>query len=736
MAKAKVSLGDILGGFTSMLVALPSAIAFGLVVFSPLGPNYLGMGALAGILGTIALGLISPLFGGSQKLITAPCAPAAAVMGALATELLKPGLISLSPENVLVAFTLVAISSAVLQFLFGVIGGGKIIKYIPYPVIAGYLSGVGIIIIIGQLPKLLGLSKEIPLSQGLFNFNSWNTNAVIIGATAALVMVIAPKVTRALPAPIFSLLSGLIVYFLLSQKNIELQSLVQNPLIIGDINQNADFFDSLMMRWDSITHFPFDIITKLAMPTVTLAVLLSIDTLKTCVIVDALTKSRHNSNRELIGQGLGNFFSALIGGMPGAGTMGATLVNVNSGGKTKLSGFLVGVFSIIVFVALGKLIAWVPLSALAAILVVVGFRMIDLSTFRLLKDKTTMFDFLVVVSVVLTAVFFNLMAATGVGIALAILMFVRHQIQTSVVRRKTFGNKNSSKKRRLPAEMQVLDSKGSLIAIFELQGSLFFGTTDQLLNELEKQIRTCKYIILDMKRVQSIDFTAAHLFNQIVTQIADFNGILIFTNLPQTLPTGQDLRTYLGHVGPFRTQKHVRIFANLDEAQEWAEDQIIEYENVNKTVKPEELLLDLKEIEVFSTLTEDTINDLTPCVQQKHFKCGEKIFKLGEYDDSLYFIRRGEVKVILPLGGGRYYHLASFGRGDFFGEMAFLDQGQRSADAIADTNVDLFIISKKEFDKLSQTHHRLSGLLYQSLAHTLALRLRKTDSELRALEEA
>ncbi|TAL09839.1 MAG: SulP family inorganic anion transporter, partial [Nitrospirae bacterium] len=183
--------GDAWGGLAAMLVALPSAIAFGLLIYSPLGPAYAAVGAMAGILGTIAIGLVAPVFGGTPRLISAPCAPAAAVIAALVLELLDPDSPKagggLQPEHILLLLALVAVLSGGLQFLFGAIGGGRLIKYIPYPVVAGYLSGVGVLIFLSQVPKLFGLPKGTALLTGLASPTFWKVPSVVVGIATMFV---------------------------------------------------------------------------------------------------------------------------------------------------------------------------------------------------------------------------------------------------------------------------------------------------------------------------------------------------------------------------------------------------------------------------------------------------------------------------------------------------------------------------------------------------------------------
>src|SRR5512141_254086 len=178
MKLPKPEAGDFWGGLAAMLVALPSAIAFGVTIYAPLGASYASQGAIAGILGTMALGVVAAGFGGTRRLISAPCAPAVAVLSAFAIELTQRGV---PPGSALVLMAVVALLCGLLQIGFGVIGLGKLIKYMPYPVVSGYLSGVGLIIIISQVPKFLGTPKGMHFWEALRSPAAWNWNGVIVG---------------------------------------------------------------------------------------------------------------------------------------------------------------------------------------------------------------------------------------------------------------------------------------------------------------------------------------------------------------------------------------------------------------------------------------------------------------------------------------------------------------------------------------------------------------------------
>jgi SulP family sulfate permease len=411
--------------------------------------------------------------------------------------------------------------------------------------------------------------------------------------------------------------------------------------------------------------------------------------------------------------------------MPGAGTMGATLVSVESGGRTRISGMLEGVFVLLAALLLGNWIAWVPVAALAGILIVVAVRMFDWGSFHLLRQKSTGLDFAVIATVIIVAVAVNLIAAAGAGVGLAMLLFIREQIRGSVIRRKAPGNRMSSTQHRLPAEQALLEQHGAQITVCELQGSLFFGTTDQLRTELAPDLRLCRWLILDLRRVTAMDYTAAHLFAEFEAGLAERGGAVLFSRLPSR----RDLRDYFAQVGVVDTQAGGRKFETLDDALQWAEDRLLA--ELQPAGTGDEAPLTLAEFDLCREFTTDhTLTALESCAVPRSYPAGGAIFQAGDTSDELLLIRRGIVRIVLPLGG-TYHNLASFGRGSFFGEIAFLDRGQRSANAVATTTVELFAISRASFDAMSRAQPVVGAKVFARLARALALRLRRTDAELR-----
>ena len=730
-ARSRV-VGDIWGGVAASLVALPASIAFGVAIFAPLGLGA-GVGALAGLLGAVALGTIAPILGGTPRLVSAPCAPAVAVMSAFALEASRrdPG----QPARVMVLMTLVGLVAAGIQLSLGMLRAGSIIKYIPLPVVTGYLSGVGIVIVLKQLPALLGLSPGVRLWAGVTHPAMWRWPSLVIALATMVVMALAPRITKAVPAAILGLFAGVAAFGVLSFFLPELRDSTSNPYVIGALGGGgASFFDAFRVRLSSLTSLRLGDALAVIGPAATLSVVLSLDTLKTCVVVDAMTGARHESNRELVAQGIANATSAFIGGMPGAGTSGATLVNVASGAETRWSAVIEGGTVLVAYLLLGRIVAWAPLAALAGILVVVAWKMFDWTALRWGQHRSTAFDLAVVMAVIAVAVFVDLISASAVGVLLSILLFIRNESRSPVIRAKRYGDKLFSKRRRLPHEAAVLARHGGETVVVELQGSLFFGTTDQLRTQLERDLKERRTVVLDMRRVDALDLTAAHILAQMQEQLRKRNASAVFCNLPRALSAHSDPRAYLRQLGLLRPEEEAEtLFETVSDALAWAEDRIL-HEHCPSS-DDDERPLELLEMAMFSGRKRETVEDLKGCVEERTVARGHFVFEHGDQGDEIYFIRQGTVRISLPIDG-KQLHVASFGRGDFIGEISFLDHGTRSADAVAESEVSLFVISRAKFDGVARAHPRLGQAVFASLASALALRLRLADSEIGSLEEA
>jgi len=722
--------GDFWGGLSSMLVALPAAVAFGVTVYSAISPHYAAFGALAGILGAAALGLIAPVFGGTDRLISAPCAPAAAVLSAFAIELVKQGV---APVSIVLLLTVLGLLTGLAQILLGLLGIGRMIRYIPYTVVSGYLSGVGIIIITSQIKNFLGAATDTSWWQVVVDPGLWDLRSIGVGSATVIVALLGPKVTKAVPGTILGICAGLLTYFGLAVADPSMMTLAGNKLVLGDIGvAEGGYLSTLVTRWHDLGDLTLAQVGALLGSALTLAALLSIDTLKTCVVIDQKTRTRHEPNRELCAQGLANITSSMIGGLPGSGTMGASMVNLKSGAQTRVSGIMEGILVLVAALALNSVIAWIPFATLAGILIVIGLHMIDTEPLRFLESRETVLDFAVVLTVVTIALTVGLIAASGAGVAMSILLFVREQVGGSVVRHKSFVHQRSSTWSRSEAERRMIEQNGEKAIIFELQGSLFFGTTYELYSTLEPEIKNRDYVLLDLRLVQSVDITAVHMLIQVRDMLSERGAFLLLSNVREKLPKGRNLREFFAQTGLTDGSDTVHIFPIIETAIEWVEDRLI---GDIKAPVDEEVLLRLQEMELFQGRKDETLVDLEERLEQRFFKAGETIYSIGDQGHEIYLIRRGEVRIMAPVGGSRQlHHVATIGRGDFFGGLAFLDGRPRSDNAIAHTDTDLYMLTLEHFNQLADEHKRLAFVLITALSRTLAHRLRHANGERTVLQ--
>ncbi|MFV1995830.1 MAG: SulP family inorganic anion transporter, partial [Verrucomicrobiales bacterium] len=399
MLNKRLLKGDIFGGITAGVVAIPLALAFGVSS---------GLGAIYGLYGAFALGILAAIFGGTSSQVSGPTGPMTVVSATVvAAAIAEFGNIGNAWGLIIACF----LTAGAFQILMGISGAGRFIRYIPYPVLSGFMSGIGAIIIIIQVFPFLGqVSPKGPLNvikalpeaaAGL------NWMATLVGAGTIVVIYLFPKITRAVPSALVALVAITSATALL-QLDIPVIGDVPDglpALMLGNLNQIGVEHIVLVLKFGAM-----------------LAALGAIDSLLTSVVADNITKTRHNSNRELIGQGIGNMASACIGGLPGAGATMRTVVNVKAGGRTRLSGVIHGVLLLALLLGAGPLAEKIPLAVLAGILITVGIGIIDYKGFRQLRHIPRG-DACVLITVLVLTVFWNLLFAVGIGLVLAALIF-------------------------------------------------------------------------------------------------------------------------------------------------------------------------------------------------------------------------------------------------------------------------------------------------------------------------
>ena len=479
--------GDIFGGLTAGVVALPLALAFG---------EASGAGPIAGVYGAIIVGFFAALFGGTPSQISGPTGPMIVVFAGVFA--------SLSGDVSLVFATVVL--AGVIQIAFGLLGFGQYIRLVPYPVVSGFMSGIGCIIIALQLARLFGHepagSGTIPALMEVPNaVSNPNWEALGVGLlTLAIVFRWPAKWGRYLPGPLAALITGTVASLSLS-----------TVPVLGDIPTGLPQF--IMPAFSSDTLL---IVFEAAM---ILAVLGAIDSLLTSLVADNMTRTRHHSNRELIGQGVGNTIAGFFGGIPGAGATMRTVVNIRTGGVTKISGMLHSLLLLAVVVVLAPLASKIPHAVLAGILVKVGYDIIDVSYLKH-AHRGPRFDLALMVMVLSLTVFVDLITAVVAGVVVAALAFVKQVADAQLA--AAAGENKESVDGLSELESTLLNECGNRLTYFDLGGPLSFGAAADLGHHVRERISPTHHtsLVLDFSKVPFMDVSAARAVETIALDAA------------------------------------------------------------------------------------------------------------------------------------------------------------------------------------------------------------------------
>ncbi|MCI0668788.1 MAG: SulP family inorganic anion transporter [Methylococcaceae bacterium] len=492
--------GDFYGGIVAAVVALPLALAFGVAS---------GAGAIAGLYGAIFVGFFAALFGGTPAQCSGPTGPMTVVMaGTIALFAHEPGL----------AFTTV-ILGGLFQILFGVFRFGQYISLVPYPVISGFMSGIGLIIIILQVGPLLGhATKPEGVLANLRVIPKYiaepEPHAVSVALLTIAILYLTPaRLGKVIPPPLLALIAGtLMVHFFFPEAP-----------VIGKIPEG---FPSL-----AIPEFTFAALALIIEEALVLAVLGSIDSLLTSLVCDNMTRIRHDSNRELIGQGIGNIASGLFGGLPGAGATMRSVANIRTGGRTPISGMLHALVLLAVLLGLGPLAGIIPLAVLAGILFKVGFDIID---WRFLKHLIGVppAEVVVMALVLLTTVFVDLITGVAAGVVTASLLFVKRMADLELANLNLIRDGHPE----IPLnaeESEVMERNQGRVLLIHIDGPMSFGSAKNIVRRLEADpvFNSVQSIVLDLSAVYAFDGTAAMAIDDMLQMTQEKNQHLLFVGM-------------------------------------------------------------------------------------------------------------------------------------------------------------------------------------------------------------
>ena len=495
--------GDVFGGITAGIVALPLALAFGVQS---------GAGPVAGLYGAIVLGIFAATFGGTSSQVSGPTGPMTVVAALVVIKAIEEyGSLEAGMGFIICIFLL----AGVVQILFGVLKVGTYIKYIPYPVVSGFMSGIGGIIILLQIYPFFGQTSPKKVLDVITNIVDVipiiNWEAMIIASSTIAIIYLFPKIIKTIPSTLVALISMTIVTTFIG---------LEVP-VIGTIPSSLP-----ELKIGAIASIHASDITLIIELALTLALLGAIDSLLTSVIADNITKTKHHSNRELIGQGIGNIMASCIGGLPGAGATMRTLVNVNAGGQTPLSGVIHGVLLLATLLGLGNYAQEIPIPVLAGILITVGVGIIDYKGFRHIKSVPRT-DAVVMLIVLGMTMFVDLIQAVAVGLILSSILFMKQMSDQLGSEVKILPIKENCRqwwKENIP------DSIADKIYVKHFPGPIFFGFAPALL-AMAESLPDIRVVIFRMMNVPNIDQTGLYALEEVVLSLEKRNIAVVITGL-------------------------------------------------------------------------------------------------------------------------------------------------------------------------------------------------------------
>lgn len=488
---------DIISGIIVAIIALPLSIA--LAIASGVGPEQ-------GLYTAIIAGFFISFFGGSRVQIGGPTAAFVVIIYGIVANYGTDGLI------------VATILAGIILVIMGICRFGSLIKYIPYTITTGFTCGIAVTLFVGQLKDFFGMEMESVPSEFLEkviayakNIHSINLTATLIGLAAVAIMLLWTKITDKIPGSLVAIVvTTAIAYF---------AKLPVNTIgsVYGQLNSAFPAF-----HVPSIT---IELVQQMISPAFTIAVLAAIESLLSAVVADGMIGDTHKSNAELIGQGLGNIFSGLFGGIPATGAIARTAANVRNGGRTPIAGITHCITLTIILLVLMPLAALIPMTTLAAVLLVVAANMADWSSFFRLCKSAPKSDIIVLVITFFLTVFFDLVVAIEIGVVLAALLFMKRMAETADIKAWKYTDSPDI----TPGEAEKLREIPHSISVFEICGPMFFAAADQLLG-INSDHRT-KAVVIRMRSVPAIDASAMKCLHELAERARKKNIHLIFSHV-------------------------------------------------------------------------------------------------------------------------------------------------------------------------------------------------------------
>jgi len=711
------------------VITLPMSVGYGTLAFAALGPDFAGLAALLGILSAVVGGFFAALAGSCPVQISGPKAPLTLTLAGLVAALAASPAIPSGPGGTLIILCAAALSVAtggILLLLQGALRMGVAAKYVPYPVVAGFMNGIGCILMYKQVRPLLGIAP----GGGLYTLLP---GACAVGGVTIAVALISKRVGARLPASLSGLLAGTLLHHLL----VMMLGAGSVGREVGAISLKFPLPGGFLQAAQTMRAVDVQLLLPLVLGTgLVLGLLGSLESLLNAVAVDNVTGQRHDGSRELLGQGFGNLAAALFGALPSAGSAPRALANYKAGGRTRLSGMVAAVLMLLITLAGAPLIARIPVAAIAGLIAWVGWGMLDRWSIKTLTEqlrgrarssRDLMLNLSVTALVTLITLLFNLLAAVGAGIVLSIILFLS-RVSRGILRQRLTGVTCRSRKQRPDHQEEVLDAQGHRLMVYKLQGPLFFGSADALATAIEESMAADMHL-LDLSRINEMDATGCKLLLLTARRLQERGKLQLLAHT-SLHPGGMALLRAMDEGGVISGE---HCFDDTDAALEWAEERLLSSAGVDRDPGQE---LSVDQLELTRGFSAGENERFSRYLERREVEEGRPIIREGEPGDRMYMLARGLASVRAGVeGGSRVRRFISYPAGASFGEMALLDGSPRSVDVWPDCPCVVHCLTVEALTRMEQEHPDLAVKLLTNLALGLSGRMRSLTREVRARED-
>lgn len=534
---------DITAGIIVAIIALPLSVALGIAS---------GVTPEKGLITSIIAGFIISFLGGSRVQIGGPTAAFVVILSGIIAKYGYEGLV------------VATIMAGIFMIFFGIMKFGSVIKYIPYTITTGFTSGIALTLFSTQLKDLLGMSiKNVPSDfldkwqVYLSNISKIDVTTMLVGLGSLLIIILWPKINKTIPGSLIALLVATLVVKIL---DLPVDTIGSR---FGEISNSITFINL------SKFHINIYIIKELIRPAITIAFLASIESLLSAVVADGMIGKKHNSNMELIAQGVANIASALFGGIPATGAIARTAANIKNGGRTPIAGIVHAIVLLAIMLLFMPLAKLIPMTTLAAILVVVAYNMSQWRSFKGLL-KSTKSDIAVLIVTFIFTVIFDLVVAIEIGMIIAMFLFVKRMSESTQIQNNSEyykDNLEDSENEELVSEQtdKLYDHLGSEILLYEISGPLFFGVANTFIDTMNEIESNPKIIIFKMKDVPSMDATAFNVLKTMEQKCKEKHILILYSEIneqPMNLMRSAGMVSNIGHGCFFKSTENAVNTAN------------------------------------------------------------------------------------------------------------------------------------------------------------------------------